>query len=298
MEVVAMLSAEDSDRLERFAEKLKSSIGRSSLKDRIKVIGSPKIVKSDTDGGLITVAKWPEVNAEIQVWLDRSQPDKRRHFWVGFWTKNKLEMNKVVLNMPTALAPSLAYYSDDWKKVSGGNFRLKRLKQNHGKAPIYEDYGKQDGCYFGIAEMSKTGMNFNRASKFIPRVVTAVGQTTATSWEKLDAYFAKKVAKSLGDRPEDRAKRLASAPPFPAFRAVTVREFVRNEDVVAEVLYRAHGRCGSCRKPAPFKRTRDGSPYLEVHHKIPLADDGEDTVQNAIALCPNCHRKFHFGVAV
>lgn len=71
--------------------------------------------------------------------------------------------------------------------------------------------------------------------------------------------------------------------------------FNRNPDVVAEVLTRANGKCEGCSKPAPFKRKKDNSPYLEVHHKIPLAKDGEDKVENAIALCPNCHREKHHG---
>ncbi|MGH8437576.1 MAG: HNH endonuclease [Pseudomonas sp.] len=33
----------------------------------------------------------------------------------------------------------------------------------------------------------------------------------------------------------------------------------------------------------------------EVHHKVRLADGGLDTVENAIAVCPNCHRQAHFG---
>jgi 5-methylcytosine-specific restriction protein A len=43
-------------------------------------------------------------------------------------------------------------------------------------------------------------------------------------------------------------------------------------------------------------RASDGNPYLEVHHWIRLADGGEDTVNNAIAACPNCHRQQHFGL--
>ncbi|MBC8673865.1 HNH endonuclease [Aeromonas hydrophila] len=46
---------------------------------------------------------------------------------------------------------------------------------------------------------------------------------------------------------------------------------------------------------APFNRVSDGTPYLEVHHIQPLANGGEDTIQNTMALCPNCHRKRHFG---
>uniref|UniRef100_UPI003D06D395 HNH endonuclease n=1 Tax=Alcaligenes faecalis TaxID=511 RepID=UPI003D06D395 len=64
---------------------------------------------------------------------------------------------------------------------------------------------------------------------------------------------------------------------------------------MAEVLERASGSCEACKEPAPFKRKSDGTPYLEVHHRIQLAHGGEDTVENAIALCPNCHRKAHFG---
>jgi 5-methylcytosine-specific restriction protein A len=29
-----------------------------------------------------------------------------------------------------------------------------------------------------------------------------------------------------------------------------------------------------------------------------LASDGDDTVENAVALCPNCHRRAHFGPPV
>ncbi|WP_244103918.1 HNH endonuclease [Burkholderia ambifaria] len=46
----------------------------------------------------------------------------------------------------------------------------------------------------------------------------------------------------------------------------------------------------NCKEPAPFLRKKDHTPYLDVHHKQRLADDGDDTIENAIALCPNCHR--------
>ena len=32
---------------------------------------------------------------------------------------------------------------------------------------------------------------------------------------------------------------------------------------------------------------------MEVHHIKQLAKGGEDTLRNAVALCPNCHRKMH-----
>lgn len=71
--------------------------------------------------------------------------------------------------------------------------------------------------------------------------------------------------------------------------------FQRNPYVVAEALFRANGICERCKNKAPFIRDNDASPYLEVHHIIPLAENGDDTLENVIVLCPNCHRQAHFG---
>lgn len=103
------------------------------------------------------------------------------------------------------------------------------------------------------------------------------------------------IAESLKLDPRERLKRLKVAPKKPARVEVTSVVFERNPDVVAEVLYQAKGRCGACGKEAPFLRRKDNTPYLEVHHVTPLSEGGEDTVSNAIALCPNCHRKRHYG---
>ena len=107
--------------------------------------------------------------------------------------------------------------------------------------------------------------------------------------------FEKAVQASLQDK-QGRAARLAKAERLPIQDEVLQLMFRRNPDVVAEVLERASGHCEICKKPAPFLRTSNDTPYLEVHHKQSLADGGEDTVENATALCPNCHRREHHGV--
>lgn len=50
--------------------------------------------------------------------------------------------------------------------------------------------------------------------------------------------------------------------------------------------------CQLCNKPAPFYNKK-GEPYLECHHIVWIARGGADEVYNAVALCPNCHRKMH-----
>lgn len=76
----------------------------------------------------------------------------------------------------------------------------------------------------------------------------------------------------------------------------SVQRYVRDPDVVAWVLLQAGGTCEVCKKPSPFKRD-DGSGFLEIHHVRTLADGGPDTVENAIACCPNCHRELHHGAS-
>jgi 5-methylcytosine-specific restriction protein A len=70
--------------------------------------------------------------------------------------------------------------------------------------------------------------------------------------------------------------------------------YERDAAVKAWVLENANGVCECCEVPAPFV-DNDGFPYLEVHHIRRLADGGADTVNNAVAVCPNCHRHLHHG---
>lgn len=78
---------------------------------------------------------------------------------------------------------------------------------------------------------------------------------------------------------------------------------VSTRRVVSDLYYRniyiseytkalANGICQLCGKEAPFK-DKQGLPYLESHHIKWLSNGGEDSIENTVALCPNCHRKMH-----
>jgi 5-methylcytosine-specific restriction protein A len=82
-----------------------------------------------------------------------------------------------------------------------------------------------------------------------------------------------------GNRKPTRVRRQAAA-------------YLRDPRVVAYVLQQANGRCELCNEISFYRE--DGSVYLEVHHVKPLADNGPDTEDNAVALCPTCHRKCHY----
>ena len=67
----------------------------------------------------------------------------------------------------------------------------------------------------------------------------------------------------------------------------------RDPKVRNAVLLRASGNCEYCKEKG--FQTPNGL-YLETHHITPLSEDGPDTVDNVIALCPNDHKKAHYWI--
>jgi hypothetical protein len=81
----------------------------------------------------------------------------------------------------------------------------------------------------------------------------------------------------------------------PLKKPSTGTTFVRNPFVVAGALIRASGKCDMPTCKVELFHRDDGTNYLEVHHIVPLAEGGDDTMANAAALCPRCHRELHHG---
>ncbi|HET9639881.1 MAG TPA: HNH endonuclease signature motif containing protein [Allosphingosinicella sp.] len=101
------------------------------------------------------------------------------------------------------------------------------------------------------------------------------------------------IAKDVNPKTVLRRARRAKGKPATAVKTSTV--FIRNPYVVAGALVRSHGACEMPGCTIPLFRRADGTSFLEVHHVVPLAEGGDDTLVNAAALCPMCHRELHFG---
>ena len=109
----------------------------------------------------------------------------------------------------------------------------------------------------------------------------------------LDSYLKKQQHKALQLTPAKLEARVhEQTSKLPSSRSVSSTVFVRDMYVAAYTKQAAKGICDLCGRPAPFV-DKDGNPYLESHHVVWLAEGGEDTIQNTVALCPNCHRKMH-----
>ena len=172
-------------------------------------------------------------------------------------------------------------------KTCANLISIRNLQKLENPIPVYRFYKISDGTPLKVRTRSGnwsyvTLMSENDDSDYILK-------------SYFDTDFEIKVKESNRLSNEARKQRLEVAAQTPTKINVVSQTFKRNPDVVAETLFRAKGICGLCNQPAPFQKA-DGSPYLEVHHWNPLSDGGDDTIENAVALCPNCHKEAHFGI--
>lgn len=78
----------------------------------------------------------------------------------------------------------------------------------------------------------------------------------------------------------------------PEQREVTTKQYKRSPYIAELAKREANGICQLCGMDAPFI-TNEGRPYLETHHIVWLSAGGADTIENTVAVCPNCHKRLH-----
>ena len=97
-------------------------------------------------------------------------------------------------------------------------------------------------------------------------------------------------ARKLSDAELKKRAKCSSRKPGTRVNSVKVLE---RSPWVSEYAKRwALGVCQLCGSLAPFL-DKHGTPFLESHHIEWLSRDGDDAIENTIALCPNCHRSMH-----
>ena len=81
----------------------------------------------------------------------------------------------------------------------------------------------------------------------------------------------------------------------PSVRPTATREFARDPLIVAIGKVRASFKCEVPNCKHPMFMDVGNLPYCEVHHILPLAEGGEDDLDNVACLCPAHHREVHHG---
>ena len=155
--------------------------------------------------------------------------------------------------------------------------------------PGYVRYMRQMICtgFHELRGLDKDG-NDRRVIIFELTPIAAFSEARVLDDEEKDEEMWQEDLKNL----RERAIVTSTAGTRPSERRALVR--YRSRAIRIYVLKRANGVCEACGKNAPFKTDLD-RPYLEPHHIRCLSDGGPDDPRYVIAVCPNCHRRAHYG---
>ena len=78
--------------------------------------------------------------------------------------------------------------------------------------------------------------------------------------------------------------------------------YARNPEIAKKCIVLSNYKCNLDENHESFI-TKKGKPYMEAHHLIPISyqdyfEYSLDVEANIISLCPNCHRKLHYGIDI
>lgn len=172
------------------------------------------------------------------------------------------------------------------------NRTLNESNETNIEVYLFEAFVQREHIYRGRVELVAEpyqSEQFNRKVWIFP--LGFLEEKTVVSEDltkKRDENQEKEAAKLSDKELYDRAKKIKSV----GQRKVTTKVYERHTHVSEYVKRRAKGHCDLCGNPAPFNDRR-GNPFLECHHVHWLSRGGEDSIDNAVALDPSCHRKMH-----
>lgn len=179
------------------------------------------------------------------------------------------------------------------------NKTLHESNSNKVELHLFEVFKDKEYTYFGEVILSnkpyqeiQTDVNGNLRKVWMFPLRLKEGEIPIISQEQFENLENLKKNKVKKLNHIELEKRARSASKEPGSRTTIIKAYERNESVAEFVKLNADGICQLCEKPAPFEN-KNSEPYLESHHINWLSRGGEDTIENTVALCPNCHRKMH-----
>lgn len=200
------------------------------------------------------------------------------------WNLSELEMSvKFYIEMLEKDKAQEPYKKIDYYKKLNEKFPYRTIKAFERRmgniSHIYSEAGRRH--LKGLKPLSHVGTNVAR---------------------KLEDLISKYENRSIGNYASfnaqvksNKPKKKPSGSKNPNKHHNRTTQYERDPKVVAWVLNNSNYICECCSKDSPFVKN-DGTKYMEVHHLRRLADGGSDTIENCVAICPNCHRELHFGV--
>jgi 5-methylcytosine-specific restriction protein A len=198
------------------------------------------------------------------------------------------------------------WYTGEGRKgdmqMKRGNKAVRDHRKNGQRLHLFEGIGEGKVRYVGRAfyldhhweERPDTDGDRREAIVFELEVDSGAGEVGSDAFNTKPSVHESKRGLYGRSLPELREIALTQSRPSASAEERKTNVYHRSEAIKTYARKRANGTCEGCEEEAPFIG-RDGHPYLEVHHIHRVSDGGPDHPGGVIALCPNCHRRVHYG---
>jgi len=184
------------------------------------------------------------------------------------------------------------------------NFQLflaRRKEKGVGRnKAFYSEFGRSFGLPIAafnrvpsVVEMAQfCGVLSARGSRLSNEVAIEYSRPKHKPSSPIERAVRRRAPPQTEESEEEIERFLADIGQVPPRKRKVLAEVISRNLVLADRLKRLyHGRCQIC---GSTFRKRDGSPYSESHHLVPLGRNGADAPSNIVVLCATCHRKFHY----
>lgn len=159
------------------------------------------------------------------------------------------------------------------------------------EGPFFELFQQQEllcGKYLSYSELTKHGL---RSRLMGPQKVS--GELLTYIEDTIEQFTSDSLfIESMSDNDIKEAAEKYSKLNINRKHISHTKAYQRNPYIAQYAKICANGKCQLCMNKAPFLDKKN-KPYLESHHIVWLSKGGTDSIDNTVALCPNCHKKMH-----
>ena len=82
---------------------------------------------------------------------------------------------------------------------------------------------------------------------------------------------------------------------MPEKNKIEIDRFIRDTAIVKKLKQLYNNKCQICNYTFEYEK---GKFYSEVHHYMPLEENGRDTINNMVVVCPNHHSEFDYKMII
>lgn len=272
---------QDKSLLKSTAQALQKKLSRRLKSLPIHFSGNVAVLEEpDGDGWYVVLATIKGTEPILKIALDEFTSPGQTRFWFGFSASKAEPLRRIEDSCPVRWRQLGGHITGKKLSRSGpGKWRLTKTLPNADLGrPIFEAYREVDPAEFFW------GIYAGKSENVIRKALSFFAEMSEL-WFRIESEEQKRLISELFDEDE-----ICNTTPAIKKRIRKIRK--RNAAAARRLKQLYAGSCQISGKQYVFP-DKDGKPYTEAHHLVPLGREGADDPSNLIVVSAHIHRMLH-----